>query len=543
MKIEETNITSIKDYRKTKPKASNKEVKYTTPAKITEFKILRPLSQQTSANMTKDEVQAILDPGYDPKKANNNSSNSSGSNLGSIVDFETLSALFPNVKKTNETELVEFCLMEGYSLSYEQAKSAIEQYKQDAKDAKLVFKQVEDIKKEFEERIKDVDLSGLDKITSIYEKKDKREMLANFETPDNFIPSKKSSRVTKNIAKLYVRELQEKLKDYEIEVVDTRSSDVTNDMVQVQITKDNYFMQLFFNDFLSTVKKGKMHPNVQIYIQTPESENFDWQYDGIDRILNKINKTFHGTVGSVSIDSYNEKGEAEFYIDVSMEAGPSYYAIVETMKAPQDKKTKEKLDDTTGLSEEEIKRTKDMISKSPDANKYYKQYGLIFVNSCIKNDTFNLNLAMAKSLLLETGQYFSSNGEIPFDYVNELTNYIAEEENDYYIDESIFDIANSFAIKELNANEEHHNTVFKMLDYAKKHPSEKVFDFAENLADNIFSFEEVDEILKMLDSSSTKKQNVIIQKVNKLVRDFDLSGDLKPEIRIFEQLKHELHIK
>ena len=168
---------------------------------------------------------------------------------------------------------------------------------------------------------------------------------------------------------------------------------------------------------------------------------------------------------------------------------------------------------------------------------------MIFVNSCIKNDDFNLNLAAAKSLLLEMGQYFGSSGEISFDYVNELVNHVAEEENNYYIDESIFDVANSFVIKELNADEEHHNTVFKMLDYVKKHPTEKVFDFAENLADELFSFEEVDEILKMLDLSSPKKQNVIIQKVNKLVERFDASGELKPEIRIYEQLKHELHIK
>ena len=116
------------------------------------------------------------------------------------------------------------------------------------------------------------------------------------------------------------------------------------------------------------------------------------------------------------------------------------------------------------------------------------------------------------------------------------------ENEDHTIDRNLFELANDFLISELNSKENHHKTIFAVLDYMKAHKSARVFDCLDNLADeDLFNFEEVDKIIKMLKDSTDKKQKVVIGKLNKLIRKYDENGDAEPDMRIFEQLMLELH--
>jgi len=562
MKVKEpsANIINIKEYKKVKPVTPDtNQAQVSTPARITDFSLLR---LNRPATLSQEEVRELINPNGNitPKQETKEEGTLTTSLKTKIVDFETLSSLFPNVKKSNERALIDFMLNEGFNLTYEQAQKALEQYKNDAIDAARVFDRVEKCKQEFEERIQDLDFSHFEKITSIYKKKDMREMIANYETPDSFIPSKKkdmremianyetpdsfipskkSSRVSKNIAKLYVEMLKKTLPDYDIEVQDDGTTDDTNNIIQVSVTKGSDYMMFFFEDFISTLKNKKIPDRIQYYFENPENDRYSWHYDGIEKTMSKINKIFHGAVGTVSKDFY-DNGKPIFYIDTEMESGPTFYAYMEINK-PKERVGKN-IDDTGNMTQDEVKTVKDIISNDHEAEKFYREYGLQFVNSCIREGKFSLQTGEAMALLVEMGEYLSADGEISLDYIKELISHVEEKEKNYHIDDEVFGISHSFLTKELNSNENHHKVIFDIIDYVKAHPSERVFDFAENLADELFSFEEVESIMKMINSSTPKKQTLIIQKVNKLVRELDASGELKPETRLYDQLIHELHL-
>ena len=162
MRIEETsNITSIQDYRKSRKKNIVALPNQSVPAKIIDFKVASSLHPAIQQPIDKDEVRAILDPdSKTPAKHKTSSDKIQTTPISaSTIDFNTLASLFPNIKKSKESELIEFFMFEGYNLTYEQATQAIKNYEEDAELAKPVFDRVNQIFKEFEERIKGLDLS------------------------------------------------------------------------------------------------------------------------------------------------------------------------------------------------------------------------------------------------------------------------------------------------------------------------------------------------------------------------------------------------
>ncbi len=454
---------------------------------------------------------------------------------GNIINFQLISSMYPNVSANNVEQLLNYCMKNGIKITKWQVKRAIENYVKDAEELKPVFKRAQSALDEFEDKISKIDFNSQGKIINIFKTKDRSNRKPDSDWFFDDIPSKESIQIQKNIAQSYIDILKKELPEYEIEIADDGTEDAWNYMMQISVQKGDNVLLFFYDDFISSIKKGKLEPNVNVILSTPDENDYYYIYEGQEEALSKVDKLNNEVVGIISKNCYNEQGKPYFYTDDMESSGPTYYALAESLKTNNlNQSTEVELDNVEGLDEELLNIIKNSIKKDILVERFYKKYGLGFILSCIRDGKFNMKVAQANAHLNETARYYSEDNSSSQTYINEII-YAIEDDN-HNINEYLLDIAQEFLSKELNLKQSHHRVVLDALSYIKNNYNAETVRFGENLSDEFFSFEEINLIIETLNSSNKEKQKNIISKINKLAIEYDVADEFKPPIRLYQAL-------
>ena len=456
-----------------------------------------------------------------------------------VVDFNLMSSFYPNVSKRDERELYGYYKKEGYDITRFQVKTALAKYYKDAVELKPVFNRADKVIKEFEDKISKLDFSSIKNITNIYKIKDE---IAKEQESDwffDYVPSRESREIMKNIARMYIDIINKNHPEYEIEIADDGTDSPTNAMMQISIQKGDDVLLLFYEDFIESMQKGKLSQNTNIILSTPKENEYYYLYEGGEGLLDKVDKRNNETVGIIARDCYDENDRPTFYLDDCDASGPTYYALAETITKPEENNSIE-LDDVEGLDEELKEHIIKSIKEDILVERFYNKYGLAFILSCIRNGEFNMKIAQTMAILKDTGNCYLKGG-ISQVYINDIVNSI--EDDNCNVDEYLSNIAQEFLSKELATGENHHDTIIEVLSYIKNNLNLDTLALGENLSDEFFSFNEVKMIIDLLNSSPKKDQKRIISKLNSLAKEYDVAKEYRPQMSLYQALIYELNRK
>ncbi len=438
------------------------------------------------------------------------------------VDFRTYAACHPNVGKSDELKLLSYMKDIGYTdITLEQVEEGIKKYYKDAEELYPYFEKTEKYLSEFEKKISKIEFGNLKNVINIFgdgwnnSRRDVKKY-TNGDDIDNS-PSKKSNETMKLIAKEYISILEKEYPELEIIIETDDNGNSPKNAMQISIINGDNTIMMFFEDFIKAMQRGKLTGNELLIFDEKENAEYYYIYDSSTKTMNKIDAAYNATTGSIKKDAYDENGKAHFYINEDEpeddESGPLYYAICEYMA-----KFNEDLEHELLFNKDNYPKDVNLddfiktVQNDANAKYYFDSHDFDFMYSCMRNGSFNLNVAEISDLFIDAGKLYAKDGFISQEYVNNLVNLIEEE--DHTFDDDLVDIAKGLLIKELESGKDCHQLIYSILSFIKNNKSEECFALGFNLSDDKLTIEEVSAIFEKISSADEKQRKYMINKFN-----------------------------
>ena len=447
-----------------------------------------------------------------------------------IIDFNQFCSMRPNIFSKDARELYDFFIEGGYDFTLEQAKSAIAKYRADAVELKPQFERAQKALAEFESKIQKADFSSLASVVNIFGNQEVNCDGQNLPY-DDFTPQI-SMNIKRNMADMYAEILINNFPEYDIEIADINDYRSLNSMGQISVEKGDDTLLFFYGDFIESLQNGKLADNVNVMLSTPDNNGYFYLYESNEGLLSKVNKLNNEAVGIISKDAYSEDGQPIFYIDDCIASGPSYYALAETM-IPEENDEETDFDDSGDYDEEFLQTLKNLINDDVQIKRYYVEYGLDFVATCMKNGKFNTQIALASAYLIDTAKISAKNGQYSKTYINDIVDSIKDK--DGRIDANLLAIAQEFLSKEADSKDDYHEVILNALNYINQNRSYNAYIFGENLSDEFLSFEEINMVLNILKSYPKQTQKKLISKFNEMAVKYDVPEEQRPQTGLYKE--------
>ena len=407
-------------------------------------------------------------------------------------------------------ELCDFFKERDVVVPEEIAKKAIEQYHLDAKEMAKIPEIANKFKESFEEDIKTANFDFLSNVRSIYKGGliTKEQLLTTKDlTPDGIEHFDKNNNVVfdsriDSSLKPFVDEcivaLRKQLPQYSITVYKDVNDNGEEEYQCIEIKKGDFYIsftsgQLIYSllnkELAGEYKISMVNKDGTIYNYYPESSLIQKE----DTLLNEI-------VGSIYTDLCNEKGEAVFEVDPDCLSGPCFYVkrLIDVGN-----RVIRIANQTSNFLDNTDEQTKRMLANLIENDEEVESlllgcFPIEMFLCCIRNGSFNMNIAEAVSKILNTSKDWDD-GYISYEYMNNLINLMDTE--DHCIDDVLLEIASIYLTREHNSMENHHNTVYRAVSLAKTNMDNENIQnalIAIGASENV-NFNEIDTLIDVLE--------------------------------------------